>query len=132
LLLNAEWNKPKDREVNLHRHPAFFGNFEDVIEDCCGFCPIPITPEEKELAEEESKIYVSGRIKFLQDNPGRQEIGSFNPITETDWTGQCSLILWCSDAKLDRNGIRRKHSRLVSSDRRQRRGRREAVAVARL
>ncbi|KAH1375251.1 hypothetical protein KXW98_005362 [Aspergillus fumigatus] len=86
LLLNAEWNKPKDREVNLHRHPAFFGNFEDVIEDCCGFCPVPITPEEKELAEEESKIYVSGRIKFLQDNPGRQEIGSFNPITETDWT----------------------------------------------
>ncbi|GFF78963.1 hypothetical protein IFM61392_10056 [Aspergillus lentulus] len=86
LLLNAEWNKPKDREVNLHRHPAFFGNFEDVIEDCCGFCPVPITPEEKELAEEESKIYVSGRIKFLQDNPGRQEIGSFNPITEIDWT----------------------------------------------
>ncbi|KAF7122286.1 hypothetical protein CNMCM5793_000243 [Aspergillus hiratsukae] len=86
LLLNAEWNKPEDREVHLHRHPAFFGNFEDVIEDCCGFCPVPVTPEEKEVAEEESKIYVSGRIKFLQDNPGRQEIGSFNPITETDWT----------------------------------------------
>ncbi|GFF56479.1 uncharacterized protein R883 [Aspergillus udagawae] len=86
LLLNAEWNKPKDRELHLHRHPAFFGNFEDVIEDCCGFCPVPVTPEEKQLAEEESKIYVSGRVKFLQDNPGRQEIGSFNPITETDWT----------------------------------------------
>ncbi|EAW09002.1 ankyrin repeat protein [Aspergillus clavatus NRRL 1] len=86
LLLNAEWNKPKDREVNLHRHPAFFGHFDDVVEDCCGFCPVPVTPEEKELAEEESKIYVSGRISFLRDNAGRQEIGSFNPITETDWT----------------------------------------------
>ncbi|KAK4938155.1 hypothetical protein LTR66_015120, partial [Elasticomyces elasticus] len=25
LLLNAQWNQPKDREVYLHRHPAFFG-----------------------------------------------------------------------------------------------------------
>jgi hypothetical protein len=23
----------------------------------------------------------------MKDDPGRQEIGSFNPITETDWTG---------------------------------------------
>ncbi|XRM43420.1 hypothetical protein ABZX51_006597 [Aspergillus tubingensis] len=86
LLLNAEWNKPKDREVNLHRHPAFFGNVVDVIGDCCGCCPEPVTPEEKEIAEKESKIYISGRISFIRDNPGRQEIGSFNPITETDWT----------------------------------------------
>ncbi|KAL7657596.1 hypothetical protein ACMYSQ_003768 [Aspergillus niger] len=86
LLLNAEWNKPKDREVNLHRHPAFFGNVVDVIGDCCGCCPEPMTPEEKEIAEKESKIYISGKISFIRDNPGRQEIGSFNPITETDWT----------------------------------------------
>ncbi|KAL1965133.1 hypothetical protein VTN77DRAFT_6046 [Rasamsonia byssochlamydoides] len=86
LLLNAEWNRPKDREVNLHRHPAFFGNAEDVIYDCCGYCPKPVTPEEKEIAEEESKIYVSGNITFIKDDPGRQAIGSFNPITETDWT----------------------------------------------
>ncbi|OJJ66542.1 hypothetical protein ASPBRDRAFT_200862 [Aspergillus brasiliensis CBS 101740] len=86
LLLNAEWNKPKDREVNLHRHPAFFGDVADVIGDCCGCCPQPLTPEEKEIAEKESKIYISGRISFIRDNPGRQEIGSFNPITETDWT----------------------------------------------
>ncbi|KAK5019607.1 hypothetical protein LTR16_012683, partial [Cryomyces antarcticus] len=31
LLLNAEWNRPKDREVHLHRHPAFFGSAEDVV-----------------------------------------------------------------------------------------------------
>lgn len=86
LLLNAEWNKPKDREVNLHRHPAFFGDAEDVFYDCCGYCPKPETPEEEEVAEEESKIYVSGKISFIKDDPGRQTIGSFNPLTDDDWT----------------------------------------------
>lgn len=86
LLLNAEWNKPKDREVNLHRHPAFFGDAEDIIYDCCGYCPTPETPEEEEVAEEESKIYVSGKISFIKDDPGRQTIGSFNPLTDDDWT----------------------------------------------
>ncbi|RJE25339.1 ankyrin repeat protein [Aspergillus sclerotialis] len=86
LLLNAEWNRPKDRQVNLHRHPAFFGNLDDVIHDCCGYCPQPVTDEEKEVAEEENKIYISGDVTFIKDDPGRQEIGSFNPITETDWT----------------------------------------------
>ncbi|KAB8238727.1 ankyrin repeat protein [Aspergillus alliaceus] len=86
LLLNAEWNKPKDRDVNLHRHPAFFGNVDDVIHDCCGYCPEPVTPEEKEIAEKESKNYITGDISFIKDDPGRQEIGSFNPITESDWT----------------------------------------------
>jgi hypothetical protein len=86
LLLNSEWNKPKDREVNLHRHPAFFGYAVDVINDCCGFCPKPVTPEEHDVAEEEAKIYVSGKISFIKDDPGRQAIGSFNPITDNDWT----------------------------------------------
>ncbi|KAJ5138750.1 uncharacterized protein N7515_003598 [Penicillium bovifimosum] len=86
LLLNAQWNQGTDRDVYLHRHPAFFGEAEHVIHDCCGFCPTPATDEERKVAEEESKIYVSGDISFLKDDPGRQEIGSFNPITETDWT----------------------------------------------
>ncbi|PPJ55848.1 hypothetical protein CBER1_07442 [Cercospora berteroae] len=89
LLLNAEWNRPKDRkDINLHRHPAFFGRAEDVFADCCGYCPSPGTEDEEELAEEESKIYVSGDIKgkFLVDNPGRQAIGSFNPISAEGWT----------------------------------------------
>jgi ankyrin repeat protein len=38
------------------------------------------------VAEKENKIYVKGDITFLQDDPGRQQIGSFNPITDTDWT----------------------------------------------
>ncbi|KFY42964.1 hypothetical protein V494_02145 [Pseudogymnoascus sp. VKM F-4513 (FW-928)] len=86
LLLNSEWNRPKDREVDLHRHPCFFGTAEDIMEDCCGFCPIPKTDEEIEVAEEESKTYISGSLTFVKDDPGRQEIGSFNPITTDDWT----------------------------------------------
>ncbi|KAK0624036.1 hypothetical protein B0T14DRAFT_428976 [Immersiella caudata] len=86
LLLNAEWNQPKERQVYLHRHPAFFGRVQDVVEDCCGSCPVPVTPEEKEVAEKEGEIYISGKVSFLIDNPGRQQIGSFNPLTEDDWT----------------------------------------------
>lgn len=86
LLLNAEWNKPKDRTVDLHRHPAFFGAVEHVVDDCCGFCPSPITEEEIEVYTEESKRYISGKIQFMKDDPGRQAIGSFNPITDSDWT----------------------------------------------
>ena len=86
LLLNAEWNRPRDRETNLHRHPAFFGSVNDVIHDCCGFCPEPITDEDLAAAAEESKVFVSGSVSFIKDNPGRQEIGSFYPITSDDWT----------------------------------------------
>jgi ankyrin repeat protein len=85
LLLNAEWNQ-KDRETALHRHPAFFGSVNDVIHDCCGFCPKPATDEDLAISEEESKIYISGDISFIKDDPGRQTIGSFNPITDEDWT----------------------------------------------
>ncbi|PLN86818.1 ankyrin [Aspergillus taichungensis] len=86
LLLNSEWNAKKDREVSLHRHPAFFGDASDILHDCCGSCPVPVTDEEKEVAEREGKTYISGDVTFIKDNPGRQEIGSFNPITDLDWT----------------------------------------------
>ncbi|KAK5990707.1 hypothetical protein PT974_08976 [Cladobotryum mycophilum] len=86
LLLNAEWNQSKEREVYLHRHPAFFGRVEDVIEDCCGYCPKAVTPEEIEVAEKEAENYISGKVLFLTDDPGRQQIGSFNPVSEKDWT----------------------------------------------
>lgn len=85
-VLNAEWNQPKERDVYLHRHPAFFGRVVDVIQDCCGSCPKPVTPEEMEIAEKESGIYVPGDVMFRIDDPGRQQIGSFNPLTDDDWT----------------------------------------------
>ncbi|KAK2065301.1 ankyrin [Colletotrichum caudatum] len=53
---------------------------------CCGCCPKPVTPEELEVAEKEGEIYISGKVAFLIDDPGRQQIGSFNPLTEDDWT----------------------------------------------
>ena len=85
-MLNAEWNQENARDVYLHRHPAFFGRVEDVIKDCCGYCPEPITPEEKEAAEKDAQIYIQGDMKLIIDDPGRQQIGSFNPLTEDDWT----------------------------------------------
>lgn len=86
LLLNAEWNLPDDRDVYLHRHPCFFGTAEEVLQDCCGYCPVPKTDEEIKVADEEKRTNVSGPLKFLMDDPGRQEIGSFNPITDDEWT----------------------------------------------
>ncbi|KAK6538841.1 hypothetical protein TWF694_010406 [Orbilia ellipsospora] len=88
MLLNAEWNKraQKDRVAYLHRHPAFIGSVKDIIEDCCGYCPEPKNDEQKELQAQDDKVYVRGKLAFLKDDPGRQEIGSFNPITEEDWT----------------------------------------------
>ena len=85
LLMNAEWNRSKDRETNLHRHPAFFGRVEDILGDCCGYCPTPETDEDLAAAEEENKIYISGKVEFLKDDPGRQTIGSFHPLNDTDW-----------------------------------------------
>lgn len=121
LLLNAEWNKPDDRKVHLHRHPCFFGTAEEILQDCCGYCPVPKSDEEIEVAEEESKVYISGPLKFITDDPGRQEIGSFNPITDDEWTTMayvgdtarlCQAIVdgdlehvedWCSQEGVDVN-----------------------------
>jgi hypothetical protein len=49
-----------------------FGRVEDVVNDCCGCCPVPQTEEEKEIAAEEQRNFVSGRISFIKDDPGRQ------------------------------------------------------------
>lgn len=124
LLLNAEWNpmnQPPNRTVGLHRHPVFFGNVEDVVVDCCGFCPAPLNEEEKKVFEEEDKIYVSGPITFLSDDPGRQEIGSFYPLSAEDYTDMayvgsteqlCEAIVnndvtyvksWCAQEGVDLN-----------------------------
>ena len=122
LLLNAEWNEKKDRKVNLHRHPCFIGDIGSVIHDCCGLCPQPENEEDHEIASEESKIYVSGDLEFMKDDPGRQAIGSFHPLTQDDWTEMayignteelCQMICdgnlgyvkeWClrSDTSIDR------------------------------
>lgn len=45
-----------------------------------------MTPEDEEIAEIENKVYVSGELTFIKDDPGRQAIGSFHPLTDDDWT----------------------------------------------
>lgn len=59
---------------------------DSIIHDCCGLCPEPRTSEERTIAEEEGKIYIAGELSFIKDDPGRQAIGSFNPLTSDDWT----------------------------------------------
>ena len=74
------------------------------------------------MAEQENKIYVTGDLEFILDDPGRQTIGSFHPLTNDDWTDMayigntaelCHAICekdinsvheWCSreDCSLDR------------------------------
>ena len=79
LSLNVDFNKPRDRETNLRGHPAFFSRMEDVIPNCCGYCPKPVTDDDRAAFEEESKIYISGDLTFVKDDPDRQDIGSFHP-----------------------------------------------------
>ncbi|EPS35574.1 hypothetical protein H072_11052 [Dactylellina haptotyla CBS 200.50] len=95
LFLNSEWNTriQKRRAGYLHRHAAFFGSVKFIVNDCCGHCPDPDpeNSEEKELRIKDDRYYIRGRISFIKDDPGRQEIGSFNPITEEDWTDMAYL-----------------------------------------
>ncbi|KAG8785845.1 hypothetical protein FRC15_000608 [Serendipita sp. 397] len=89
--MNSTFN-PKNRDRRLHRHPAFFGNITEVMEDCCEYCPQPITEEEKELQVEEDKTYIRGRLEFMVEDPGRQLMtGSFHPIDEGEWSTQAYL-----------------------------------------
>ncbi|TFK24215.1 ankyrin repeat protein [Coprinopsis marcescibilis] len=86
--MNSTFN-PKNKNRRLHRHPAFFGTMEECIKDCCGSCPKPIDDDEKELQAKETEIYITGRIQFMEENPGRQSMtGSFKPIDTGEWSEQ--------------------------------------------
>ena len=78
LVLNGKWFA-KDRTYFLH--PCFFGTAEEILEDCSPNDP----PIPDDVSEDVLKHYVRGKLKWLEDNPGRQQIGSFNPITEENW-----------------------------------------------
>ncbi|KAG8933990.1 hypothetical protein FRC01_005887 [Tulasnella sp. 417] len=89
--MNSTFN-PKNRERRLHRHPAFFGNMKDALGDCCKHCPLPETDEEKEAFEKDQEQFVTGRVSFMRDDPGRQSItGSFHPIDSGEWSEQAYL-----------------------------------------
>ncbi|KAI1782779.1 ankyrin [Ganoderma leucocontextum] len=83
--MNSPYN-PKNKDRRLHRHPAFFGTLKECVEDCCEYCPEPKDDEERELQEKEDDSYVRIRLRFMQEDPGRQSIsGSFNPIDDGEW-----------------------------------------------
>ncbi|KAF9647522.1 ankyrin [Thelephora ganbajun] len=89
--MNSPFN-PKNKNRQLHRHPAFFGDIQECMEDCCEYCPEPKNDEEKELQKGEDEKYIRGRIQFIQEDPGRQSIsGSFNPIDDGEWAGQAYI-----------------------------------------
>ncbi|KAG8895673.1 hypothetical protein FRC01_012258, partial [Tulasnella sp. 417] len=89
--MNSTFN-PKNKGRRLHRHPAFFGSMKEALEDCCEYCPTPETDEEKEMFAKEQEQYITGRITFLQEDPGRQSItGSFHPIDSGEWSEQAYL-----------------------------------------
>ncbi|KAJ1549515.1 hypothetical protein HK405_014678 [Cladochytrium tenue] len=54
---------------------------EQVMLDCCGQCP-PL-PEDYDTSED--RKFVRGKLSFIEDNPGRQAVGSFNPIDDDEW-----------------------------------------------
>ncbi|KAH8809653.1 ankyrin repeat protein [Flagelloscypha sp. PMI_526] len=86
--MNSTFN-PKNKDRRLHRHPAFFGTAAEVLEDCCECCPEPIDDDERELKKSEEDTYITGRISFIEENPGRQSLsGSFNPIDVGEWSEQ--------------------------------------------
>src|ERR1043166_6385364 len=86
MALNSKSHKHNKHRV-LHRHICFFSSdIRRIFDDCCGSCPVPSTPEEIATQIEEDKIYIRGKIEFVKDDPGRQSIGSFHPLTDDDWT----------------------------------------------
>lgn len=54
---------------NPAREPCMFGTAEEVVMQ----------------GEGPGKGKLSGRVAFIKDDPGRQMIGSFRPLTADDW-----------------------------------------------
>lgn len=81
IVLNSDWSEIYNNR-GYHTHPCFVGSLEEVIQDCCGECPeVPASVDPETL-----ECFVRGPLSFIVDDPGRQSIGSFHPITEGDWT----------------------------------------------
>jgi len=84
-VLNTVEFKPGGRVVKCTRkyrlHLCAAGTMEEVIQD-----PFPNDPPIPEDVPKDSLAQcVRGRVAWLVDNPGRQQIGSFNPITDGNW-----------------------------------------------
>uniref|UniRef100_A0A7S3QAV0 Ankyrin repeat protein n=1 Tax=Chaetoceros debilis TaxID=122233 RepID=A0A7S3QAV0_9STRA len=63
-------------------HVCATGTMEEVIAN-----PFPDDPPlPKDVPSDELESMVYGEVSWLVDNPGRQQIGSFHPVTDEDWT----------------------------------------------
>ncbi|KZW00292.1 ankyrin [Exidia glandulosa HHB12029] len=89
--LNSTFNPKNKGRPNLHRHTAFFGTMTECIEDCCEYCPDPVDDEAKALQATEDEVYIRGRVQFIEDDPGRQSVGSFKPLDAEDWAAQAYI-----------------------------------------
>ncbi|KAL5513251.1 hypothetical protein ACEPAH_3649 [Sanghuangporus vaninii] len=103
-------SKPKNKDRRLQRHVAFFGTMKECLEDLCEYCPEPKNDEEKALQEEDDKVYIHGRIAFIEEDQGRQSItGSFNPTDIGGWSELAYLgpieELFAAVAAKDRNAV---------------------------
>ncbi|KZV73630.1 ankyrin [Peniophora sp. CONT] len=88
--MNSPFN-PRNKKRRLHRHPAFFGDIRESMEDCCRACPAHENAEEEKQQKDEDErgSYVRGRISFIKDDPGRQSMtGSFRPLDAHEWAAQ--------------------------------------------
>lgn len=81
IVLNSDWSEQYNNR-GYHTHPCFIGTLEEVEKDCCGACP----PIPKDVDPETLECFVRGPLSFIVDDPGRQTIGSFHPITDGDWS----------------------------------------------
>jgi len=85
-LLNKIKFAPDGRVVKSSRgfkiHVCAVGTMEEVIAD--PFPDDPPFPNDVDSEALETAVY--GKLTWLKDNPGRQQIGSFHPITDDDWT----------------------------------------------
>ncbi|KAK8798793.1 hypothetical protein WA158_007877 [Blastocystis sp. Blastoise] len=86
IVLNAGWSE-LFQSRGYHTHPAFIGTLEEVLKDCCQDCPpIPDVDSHGNPIDKESlECFVHGPLSFIVDDPGRQSIGSFHPITAGEW-----------------------------------------------
>ena len=85
-ILNGVQFLPDGRVVKNRRpyklHICASGTMSEVIDD-----PFPDDPPvPDDVPSETFESCVRGRLSWLVDNPGRQRIGSFHPITDEDWT----------------------------------------------
>ncbi|KAH9485998.1 hypothetical protein JR316_0000061 [Psilocybe cubensis] len=81
---NSKYNKANEHR-NLHRHAVFSRNMMECLGDFCVNCPSPQNADEERMIQNEV-MYIRGPARFIESDPGRQMIGSFNPITIDDWT----------------------------------------------